>query len=210
MGIGEQSWTSRDDCHRDGLPRNHLTLLNKSIPSQKFSVCINWRRAAPAQQLSHLSHPIYTPDILSIDVNRSRNRFANMVYMNRRDRQRVCHCIKSWRERRRGRPAHGSKCSEKPRRRGNPFRYFGVKHGRNIQESRQWGRQRPVVWVVDQTYSIKHEQWPNARCGFILTGPDVHSSQVRMTKHQLVDSNLCFPLHLDVVCGYPGPENIFC
>ena len=158
MGIGEQSSTSRDYCRRDALPKSHLTLLNNSIPSQKFSVCIRRRRTAPSHQISHLPHTIYTPDIFSIDFNRSCNRFTNMVYMNRRNRQRVCHCIKSWRERRRGRPAYGSKGPEKPRWCGNPLRYLRVKHGRNIQGSRQWGRQRPVVWVVDQTYSIKHEQ----------------------------------------------------
>lgn len=48
------------------------------------------------------------------------------------------------------------------------------------------------------------------RCSFLLTGSDMHNSQVRMTRHQLVDSKLRLSLHLDVACGDPRPENIFC
>ena len=48
------------------------------------------------------------------------------------------------------------------------------------------------------------------RCSFPLTGSDMHNSRVWMTRHQLVDSKLRLSLHLDVACGDPRPENIFC
>lgn len=73
----------------------------------------------PAQKLSHLSHTVDTPNILSIDINRSCNRFTNMIHVNRRDSQRICYRVKSWREWRRGRPTHGSEDSEESRWRRN-------------------------------------------------------------------------------------------
>ena len=173
-------------------------------------MCIYLRTTAPAYQISHLPYTVYTPDIISININSNCNRFTNVIHMNRRDSQRVCYRIKSWGKRRRGRSADGGKGSKEPRRRRNPLRYFGVEHGRKIQRSREWGCQGSVVWVIDQTCSRGVRGSRSARCDFILTGSDVHSSQVRMTRYQLVNTKLCLPLHLDVACRYPGPEDIFC
>jgi hypothetical protein len=64
------------------------------------SVQIRMERTPPAQQVSHLSYAIYPSDIISLDVNRCRNRFTNVIYVNRWDRQRICHSVKRWGKRR--------------------------------------------------------------------------------------------------------------
>ena len=50
----------------------------------------------------------------------------------------------------------------------------------------------------------------SARCGFVLTGSDMHSPQIRVAGYKLADAKLCLSFPLDVACRYPGPENIFC
>ena len=94
MGIGESSMIATGSSDH---AESHFV-----ISCLRSSVCINGRSTVPAHQLSHLSYPIHAPDVFSINVNRSCNRFTNMIHMNRRDGQRVCYRVKSRRKRRRG------------------------------------------------------------------------------------------------------------